>query len=181
MTKGRPAQHTASPIYQLRKLIGETSPVTQPELARIIDVPFATVQSIEAGRRGITGATLEKIALGTGAYWDQRKTRWMCIVPDENARNKPFDRKEYLAFRRTMTQTSLNDKDELPDILKKVEQLFDKVPDDHRYMLYLRLLHFIEKCHHDFHTSQSTSIKPELGQKQNPNLGVKRLYGTEQP
>ena len=60
---GRPQKHVKHPLYKLRVVLSDSATaraITQPELARLVDIPLPTLQSIECRPAGIDKRDSEK-------------------------------------------------------------------------------------------------------------------------
>jgi transcriptional regulator with XRE-family HTH domain len=81
--------------------------MTQYELARLVDVPFETIRSIETGRRrkeaGPSAEVLEKIKLATAATWNPEERLWEFAFKDPKSKIlMPFSYAIYLEYRRCL-------------------------------------------------------------------------------
>ena len=77
---GRPSKYRNHPLFRLRDSLGNNEPMTQSELASLLDVPLLSLQAVEAGRRsrqGIAPELLEKIRIQTGSLLDPSTNSWL--------------------------------------------------------------------------------------------------------
>ena len=172
MPRGRPPKHTDHPLFQLRELIGKGSPITQPELARITDIPLATLQSIEAGRRNLTVSTHIKIMYALGARWDHQTKQWLGQIPGRS--DPPYSRELYLEHRQIFTVRPHSHERKVSDLTSRLKRLFLNIQDKDWYRLFFLVDDFIERCEAEFET-ETQSKTPTLSEKHAP--GKKRMYG----
>lgn len=145
---GRPQKHTDHPLYKLRLLLSESGrAITQPDLSSIVDIPLATLQSIECGRRGWTEDIRRKIRQAIWAKWDEPKKRWMF---EHSSPPKEFSYSLFKKYRRFITEYApIPDTD--PETIKmRIDALFEQVPRDSWMKLYWRIQDCIEECRRDF-------------------------------
>jgi len=100
----RPQVHTSSPLFKLRCILGEESPLTQETFARLAGVPYETVRSIEGGRRSKEGPSeevLAKIKDATAAAWNAKENLWeFAFKPKSSKALIPFSHAIYIEYRR---------------------------------------------------------------------------------
>ena len=145
---GRPQKHTDHPLYKLRLLLSKTDrAITQPDLSQIVDIPLATLQSIECGRRSLTEEIRLKIKQTIWADWDETKKRWMFehSYPPKKFSYSLFEKyrqfiHEYAPIRETDPET----------IKMRIDALFEQVPRESWMKLYWRLRDYLEECRRGF-------------------------------
>jgi hypothetical protein len=143
---GRPQKHTDHPLYRLRCLLGEL-PITQPELSQIVDIPLATLQSIECGRRGWTPEIRSKISQMIWAVWDETKARWMF---KHSAQPEEFSYELFQRYRKFISESARIPETDPETLKMRIDALFERVPNDSWMTLYWRLQDCLEECRQDF-------------------------------
>jgi hypothetical protein len=145
---GRPQKHTEHPLYKLRLLLSETGrAITQPELSRIVDIPVATLQSIECGRRGWTDEIRTKIRQAIWAIWDEDKKRWLL---EHSSPPEEFSYSLFKNYQRFITDHAPIPETDPETIKLRIDALFQQVPKDSWIKLYWYLQDCLEECQRHF-------------------------------
>jgi hypothetical protein len=139
-------KHTAGPIFKLRRIIGGDSPMSQPQFAKLVDVPFETIRSIETGRRrkdlGPTPEVLDKIKFATAAAWNPQESMWEFAFKDPLSKKLvPFTYALYLKYRHYIETPPIKGlKDSVQAMIQyKVKLLLAFVSDTRWYPLLFKI------------------------------------------
>jgi hypothetical protein len=162
---GRPQKHINHPLYKLRLLLSERGrAITQPELARLIDVPLPTLQSIECGRRGTSSRTglnkelREKIERALFAVWNDSKRSWMFKFSDPP---REFSYQLFEQYRRFIKEHAALPRTDVEILKMVIDALFQNVPKDKWMNLHWRIQECLEDCHQDFKGRRGRATGPE--------------------
>jgi hypothetical protein len=141
---GRPQKHTDHPLFKLRLTLGKNSqPFTQQQLSTLVDIPLATIQSIESGRRSWTDEVRLKVRLAIWADWNERKKRWFFrhSEPPQQFTSELFDK--YHDFIKKCAPIPTTD----PETLKMLlDALFENASERVWMKLFRRLRDCLEEC-----------------------------------
>jgi DNA-binding XRE family transcriptional regulator len=90
------------PLKKLRQALSPDGidPITQQELARILELSPETIRSFEAGRRRpgeLSHVVKTKAFVNAGAMWSQKGEEWL-----SNFTGQPYSREHYLAWRKPL-------------------------------------------------------------------------------
>jgi hypothetical protein len=138
----------------LRKIIGGSLPMTQPELAKLIGAALPTLKTL--GHREMSAALLEKIRFATGAVWDENKKRWLfdryllAGAQETEERFVPFTYNLFQEYRRILTTPLDTHEEDLVLMHAWLDQLFRRVAPEHWMQLCQRYSFFIEERCRDF-------------------------------
>jgi transcriptional regulator with XRE-family HTH domain len=95
------------PLRLLRAALSEVGdvryPITQEQLAELVDLSPGTIKGLENGHREMTDTIWLHVVLGTGAMWDEERGRWVC-APGFGDPDEPFTRAFFLTFREKRLQ-----------------------------------------------------------------------------
>ena len=152
--RGPKARYRATPLYRLRKAIGGSLPITQPELAKLIDAALPTLKWL--GNRPMSSTLLEKIRFATGCVWDASKKRWLfdrsLLAGTQEAQERlvPATHDLVQEYRRILTRALDTHEEDLVSMRAWLDQLFRRVAPEHLMQLQQRYAFFIEECCRDF-------------------------------
>jgi hypothetical protein len=193
MQMGRPSKYKRGPIFLLRAILGGAKPVTQSELERMIDIPFATIQAAESAREGeraLSQALRHNIRIETGCLWDPIKRRWQFdrkllekVNPGED-RFVPATAALVSQYRAIIANPFLSDEDKQEDteIFKGwLEELCKRTSGKYWHRFLTRFSEFTENCCREFRlgdpveffdtaTNNSEDIRLALMTAQPPSL-----------
>jgi hypothetical protein len=157
---GRPQKYKSSPLFKLRRILGERSPMPQNEFAAKIDVSLDTIQAIETGRRGLTQGVLKKIVTALWAVWDPKGSRWMLqyASPPQEFTRELFG--QYQSF--IVKKAPIRESD--PEVIKmRIDALFETVAADSWMKLYWRIQEALEQCLADLDFRDRGKLKALFG------------------
>jgi hypothetical protein len=148
-------------LYILRASLEAGEPMTQAELARLLDIPLLSLQSFEAGRRarkGVSRELLQKIRLETGCVWDPTTNGWLFDlrllrmgVP-LGQQYAPVTPTLFAEYRAIATSSLRSDQKDSDLFLYKawLDELFKRIPSASWFALSSRVNVFVEQCCRDF-------------------------------
>jgi hypothetical protein len=166
----------------LRKAIGGALPITQPELAKLVEAALPTLKWL--GNRPMSTPLLEKIRFATGAIWDPEKKRWLfdrwVLTGVEDVRFVPFTHDLFLAYRQILTSPPADPDRELVLMMAWLDQLFKRMPAEHWMQLQRRVGFFVEEACRDFGLGEPEDLFASAAREWGPTLDQmteKRLKG----
>jgi transcriptional regulator with XRE-family HTH domain len=149
-------ENARNPLRQLRELLsgeGKKKPMTQEELAELLNISAATVKGIERGFRGLTLSVHRRVVHGTSAQWDPDKEKWVCGYDlDEKTgdwswsdKSRPFTYAVFCRFRKDRELRPANANLEEAKMGARLMKLFILIPDYKWWSLALRFGEFVEE------------------------------------
>jgi transcriptional regulator with XRE-family HTH domain len=170
MQPEKQTENPDNPLHRLRVILtakdpgesteigaAESGPMTQAQLAELCDISRDTIQSIEYGRRVLTDALLQKIAMTTGASWSPEQGQWTEIRTGRTFTRTSFELYWLLAMRRPRGwQKQVN------VIHNRIDALFERVPEESYGTLRARIHYFLEACKRDFGVKGLDDITRDL-------------------
>jgi hypothetical protein len=153
----RPAkrENENNALRQLRTLLkdpAEGGNISQQKLAEICQIPWDTIKSIEAGRMALSPNVRRKIAEETGAHWDYEKARWTRFDKTE------FTFSFFSDYRQWRLKRPIIDKALVDSIHRRIDWLFEKVPDEDWERLRSRMNYFLEECKREYRITANDAL-----------------------
>jgi hypothetical protein len=157
-------QKKSTPLTELRALLGsDIKPISVNKLGALVDIPPATLRSVETGRRSFN-PELQKRMRSRGLEWDRVAKRWL-FTYDHNA-----DLSLYLleSLRRLRRGDAYTQKDDLESLVKRVTALLKHVADSAYTDLLLELDRSLEELLERYEIEeakqvfQQTALKIEM-------------------
>jgi hypothetical protein len=184
MHMGRPSKYKHHPLYRLRESLGgPAGPWTQSDLARLLDIPFITLQCAESGRRGereVPSSILEKIHFHIGVTWDEAKREWLF---DQRLLLRsgltPLTPDLFAQYRAIVDAPPRKDQRDLDTVFCQAwqEELLKRIPDKYWRLFTTRYIKFIELSIRDFHAADQIQFFEEVAEKSEPVLAAVYEFG----
>jgi hypothetical protein len=149
MPRPTPPERMRNPIRQLREILAVYGkPLSQAELAPIVDVPVDSVRYIEKGKMVFTERQQNRIRCATGACWNDADQLWRFWVKD----GPRYSREHYVKFRELLGQEMEGAMARLDVFFAtlRVKLLLEALPPKARFKFLFRLNSFLEKNRKEF-------------------------------
>ena len=152
------AENRLHPLRILRVLCseyGETKPLTQSELARILGIDSTYIRSLENAIRPLNRTQLDKVRYSTGAVWNPKRGMWTVTgLPDE-----PFTYTWFQRYRTLWTNHARDGADRETHMLcRRLQALLQGVEPSDYNLVFDRIYHALEEIRSELKVGAAKSV-----------------------
>jgi hypothetical protein len=155
---------------------GPRYPISQEELASIIDVPVSTVRSVECGRRKLSDGLLVNVVIATGAEWHEEKKCWVVCSPSAEVSEEPFSLPFYKDFVKQRERRPRNAYFKQAKLQHVIATIFCMIPESRWWDLYLRFRGFIFDLDEEFDLAGLIKLYFSSDEAHRPSLESSKEY-----